>query len=182
MNKLFRQAPEANTGTERAAAVCHRLKGVSIEFLLIHSQEGGWTFPKGRLEPGETAWQAAQREAFEEAGVSGEIEQKPLTTFLYFKQVPPYLGVEYQVAAFLLLVEDVQPAQETGRTPTWFPAEEARAAILQTWQTSYPENGAMYAQELIRVIQLAVARVAGEAGEPAAVKSGEEEGKGHEPE
>ena len=152
MNTLINNAPELTPQPQRAAAVCYRRGGAYIEFLLIRSREGGWVFPKGGIEPGETPWQAAQREAFEEAGVSGETEHEPLTTFLYLKQRPPGPAVEYRVAAFLLRVEIVQGRPETGRLPSWFPAEAAQTAIMQEWSLKY-------AQELAYVIRLAVERL-----------------------
>jgi 8-oxo-dGTP pyrophosphatase MutT (NUDIX family) len=41
--------------------------------LIQHSQHGGWSFPKGWVEPGETPQQAAVREVEEESGVRAEI-------------------------------------------------------------------------------------------------------------
>ncbi|MEN9938421.1 MAG: hypothetical protein RLZZ387_5000 [Chloroflexota bacterium] len=41
--------------------------------LMIEDQYGRWTLPKGHLEPGEGAAEAAQRETEEETGVSGEL-------------------------------------------------------------------------------------------------------------
>ena len=40
--------------------------------LLQRSDDGTWNLPGGRIEPGETAWAAALREAREEAGWSPE--------------------------------------------------------------------------------------------------------------
>src|ERR1700683_5047142 len=66
---------------EQVAAVCYRLRGTTIEFLLVRTRGGGrWTFPKGSAEPGLTHAQAAALEAFEEAGVHGRIEATSFAT------------------------------------------------------------------------------------------------------
>jgi 8-oxo-dGTP pyrophosphatase MutT (NUDIX family) len=41
--------------------------------LLIHDKYGHWTLPKGHLKDGETEQAAAQREVFEETGLTGEL-------------------------------------------------------------------------------------------------------------
>jgi len=41
--------------------------------LIILDQYGQWTFPKGHLEPGERAPDAAIREVFEETGITGQL-------------------------------------------------------------------------------------------------------------
>ncbi|MFM7678140.1 MAG: NUDIX hydrolase [Roseiflexaceae bacterium] len=41
--------------------------------LIILDQYGKWTFPKGHLEPGERAPDAAIREVFEETGITGQL-------------------------------------------------------------------------------------------------------------
>ena len=60
-------------GEERAAGfVLFRSRFGTIEFLLLHHQDGGhWSFPKGRLEPGEGELEAALREVFEETAIEG---------------------------------------------------------------------------------------------------------------
>jgi 8-oxo-dGTP pyrophosphatase MutT (NUDIX family) len=50
--------------------------------LLVTSRRSGrWIFPKGAIEPDLTAWESAALEAFEEAGVRGEIEHAPFGTY-----------------------------------------------------------------------------------------------------
>lgn len=49
--------------------VFRRNKKNEIEFLLIQDGKDRWTIPKGHIEEGETAQQAAQREIGEEAGL-----------------------------------------------------------------------------------------------------------------
>ncbi|MDA8345198.1 MAG: NUDIX domain-containing protein [Thermaerobacter sp.] len=46
------------------------------EVLMIRDRFGRWTFPKGHLEPGETARQAAAREVLEETGVRAAISAR----------------------------------------------------------------------------------------------------------
>ena len=71
-------------GARIAAAVCHRRGADGIEFLLVRTSDGKkWTFPKGHVEPGEAPWEAAAREACEEAGAIGPPTRRALARYLY---------------------------------------------------------------------------------------------------
>jgi|ERR1043166_543373 8-oxo-dGTP pyrophosphatase MutT (NUDIX family) len=64
------------TGVEHeAGAVLVRFRSIEPELLLVttRSTREEWSFPKGHVEPGETAQEAAVREAREESGVVGEV-------------------------------------------------------------------------------------------------------------
>ena len=50
--------------------VFRRDKKGNVEMLLIQDHKDRWTIPKGHIEPGETAQQAAEREIGEEAGLN----------------------------------------------------------------------------------------------------------------
>jgi 8-oxo-dGTP pyrophosphatase MutT (NUDIX family) len=53
-----------------------------MAFLLVTSRRSGrWIFPKGAIEPDLTPWDSAALEAYEEAGVLGEIEQEPIGSY-----------------------------------------------------------------------------------------------------
>jgi 8-oxo-dGTP pyrophosphatase MutT (NUDIX family) len=59
----------------QAGGIAFRASGRDLSILLVTSkkQQGFWIFPKGHIEPGETAAQAGVRETEEEAGVTGEL-------------------------------------------------------------------------------------------------------------
>jgi 8-oxo-dGTP pyrophosphatase MutT (NUDIX family) len=113
----------------RAAAVCYRWQGKSLQFLLIQTAGGRWTFPKGRVEPEETPWQAAQREAFEEAGVRGSIKPELLTTYLHEKHTADRHSIRVMVSAYLLHAESGSDVAERERHPTWFDPDEAKRRL-----------------------------------------------------
>lgn len=56
-----------------------------------HSKHKGWDFPKGHIEIGESADQAAIREVEEETGVKAEITEKAgATEYFYFEEGPHF--------------------------------------------------------------------------------------------
>jgi 8-oxo-dGTP pyrophosphatase MutT (NUDIX family) len=57
----------------QAGAIAVRQRGKEPEVVLVRSRRtGDWIFPKGHIEDGESAGEAAVRELEEEAGVIGE--------------------------------------------------------------------------------------------------------------
>lgn len=53
-----------------AGGVIWRTVGESVEVVVVHrARYDDWSFPKGKLDPGETWEQAAVREVFEETGI-----------------------------------------------------------------------------------------------------------------
>lgn len=53
--------------------------------LVVNQNGNSWSLPKGRIELGETATEAAKREIYEESGVRDLILVKPLLTYKRFK-------------------------------------------------------------------------------------------------
>ena len=124
----------------QVAAVCYRRRGQSVEFLLVNTNGGGkWTFPKGMSEPSMSHSQAAEQEAWEEAGARGHIEPRHFHLYIHSKGVfwkPP--GVrEYVVKAFLMEVDELHPSHEPERNPTWFSPEEARKVLAKGREVKY---------------------------------------------
>jgi 8-oxo-dGTP pyrophosphatase MutT (NUDIX family) len=140
-------------GTERCeqvAAVCYRLRNAGIEFLLVKTRRGRWTFPKGGVEPRLTRAQAAALEAFEEAGVHGRIEEAPFAR--YSRRKRGNVHEPLVVHAYLCEVLGLDSPQEANRDRTWFSADNARRCLHED---RTPENGA----ELALVVDRAVARI-----------------------
>ena len=84
---------------------------------LVTSSNGKrWVIPKGLIEPGQTAGEAALQEAWEEAGLTGTLEPEPLGSFLYDK----WCGTCH-VVVFLMHVSDVAQNWPEGdlRQRTW---------------------------------------------------------------
>jgi 8-oxo-dGTP pyrophosphatase MutT (NUDIX family) len=68
------------------AALCYRVKNEKVQFCLVTSRRSGrWIVPKGWPMNGQTPMDAAATEAFEEAGVRGKIEPRPIGVFSYYK-------------------------------------------------------------------------------------------------
>jgi 8-oxo-dGTP pyrophosphatase MutT (NUDIX family) len=139
---------------EQVAAVCYRVRGAGVEFLLVRTRKGRWTFPKGGVESGLTHSQAAALEAFEEAGVHGRVEAAPFTRYRRGKRINMQEFGAGIVHAYLCEVLRLGTPQEPNRNRTWFSAEKAK---WQLRENRTPENGA----EMARVVDCAVARIQG---------------------
>jgi 8-oxo-dGTP pyrophosphatase MutT (NUDIX family) len=122
---------------DRVAAVCYRLADGSVQFKLVRTKGGYWTFPKGHIEEGEPPWRAAQREALEEAGVRGSIASEPLMMFPHEKRAPDGRRMELIVTAYLLHVESESGTPEPGRDPAWFPPEQAKQKLAEKRSPRY---------------------------------------------
>ncbi|MFQ5790928.1 MAG: NUDIX domain-containing protein [Acidobacteriota bacterium] len=119
--------------TKVVAAICYRQRGEDVEFLLVRTKSGRkWTFPKGHIKrrEREKPWEAAAREAREEAGVMGKPARSPLAHYLY-RAGPSKAPGEYLVAAYLLKVESQHRPEEAFRQPTWFSPRNACASLAE---------------------------------------------------
>jgi len=140
---------------EQVAAVCYRVRdGDEIEFLLVQTRGGRWTFPKGSSEPGLTHAQAAALEAFEEAGVHGRMEEAAFTRYTYRKRDSARNSgaAEMMVSAHLCEVLRLEAPEESNRNPTWFSADKAKLCFREDHASG---SGA----ELARVVARAVRRI-----------------------
>ena len=98
-----------------------RTDGASLRLLLVRSKKDPrlWVFPKGHIDPGETAAETAVRETHEEAGVTGELVGTTGRT-LAFQSGHEWVEVEY----FLVKFQN-EIASPEGRETVWLSPGEA---------------------------------------------------------
>jgi 8-oxo-dGTP pyrophosphatase MutT (NUDIX family) len=149
----MKSATTASSQRQVVAAVCFRILSTGVEFLLVRTRKGRWTFPKGGVDEGLTHAQSAALEAYEEAGVHGRVEEVPFTRYSVRKARYEEIDCEEIIHAHLCEVLRQGAPQELNRNPTWFTSQKAKRQLAQgrTEET---------AAELARVLDRAVARVA----------------------
>jgi 8-oxo-dGTP pyrophosphatase MutT (NUDIX family) len=134
LTRVLRRATRASTAV--AAAVPVRRRKGEVEFLLVRTSHGDrWTFPKGRVERGESMAQAAAREAREEAGITGTVRGAPLGVYRY---APSRNGAD-EVTAFLLDVRRDGLRAEGGRDPVWLSRKVALDRLVHGRADGYGE-------------------------------------------
>jgi 8-oxo-dGTP pyrophosphatase MutT (NUDIX family) len=109
-----------------ALPVRHTADG-GIEVLLITSRgTNRWIIPKGWPIKGKKRHEAAAREAWEEAGISGRVHKKPLGSYVYWKRRDAHFDL-CSVEVYLLDVEQQSYAwREKGqRKSIWVDLTEA---------------------------------------------------------
>ena len=108
----------------QAGAIAFKIADEGILILCVRAKKtpADWIFPKGHIEPGETAEVAARRELEEEAGVSGELVGPAGS--LDFQSGDEMVTVEY----YLIRFTDEVPRKET-REIRWCEYQEALALL-----------------------------------------------------
>jgi len=103
----------------------------AAQVLLVTSRETQrWVIPKGWPMKGRKPCDAAAQEAFEEAGVIGKIEKKPIGRYAYFKRRAITFDL-CEVEVFVLVVEKQAQAwpEQAQRRANWYAIEEAAKLV-----------------------------------------------------
>jgi 8-oxo-dGTP pyrophosphatase MutT (NUDIX family) len=117
-----------NTILHQAGVIAYRIVDGELRVLLMTSRETGrWIIPKGNIEPGATPRAAAEREAYEEAGVRGVAAATPHGFYTYFKRLGSGEQRAATVEVYLLRVtECLKKWPEKGeRRLSWVSTEAA---------------------------------------------------------
>ena len=105
-------------------------EGLPLYLLLRSSRNGLWGLPKGKLDPGETDWQAACRELSEETGITG------IEAFEKFEHTITYhfshgnIRIDKTVRYFLARVESQLAVISSEHSEFgWFTVQQAKEKI-----------------------------------------------------
>ena len=115
----------------QSGAIPYRHVDGEVVFLIITSRATGtWIFPKGGLMDGLSPTESAAQEAYEEAGVRGDIETTPAGSY---HTVKTRFGIELLASVQMYpleVVEQLDDWPEKGdRQRCWVTLDEARRRI-----------------------------------------------------
>lgn len=164
----------------QVAAVCYRQNGSGPEFLLVRTNRGRWTFPKGSIDAGLGAAKSAEREAWEEAGALGRVAGEPFHSYIGSKKQFCRVPQEFLVLAYLLEVTALESPQEAYRHPTWASPQEAYAMLAEGREARYASEFNGVIERALDLIQngsrgVGSRRQAPQSGAPKAAHGGLEE-------
>jgi 8-oxo-dGTP pyrophosphatase MutT (NUDIX family) len=98
---VSQMSPKVNKVFNQSGVIPYRIENGKVEVLLITSRDRqSWVMPKGGIPDGMSPPESAAKEAWEEAGVIGQVSHREIGTYTYRKQ-----GKNYQVKMYLLPVE-----------------------------------------------------------------------------
>ncbi|MCW9036089.1 MAG: histidine phosphatase family protein [Rhodospirillales bacterium] len=113
----------------QSSVVPYRIEAGNLEVLIVaSSKQKHWVIPKGIHDPGISAQASAANEAFEEAGVLGDVAEKMIGTYSY-----PKWDATCTVSVYPMKVTRVLPEEEweeSHRGRRWVSVEEAAGAVL----------------------------------------------------
>lgn len=113
-------------------ALCWRVKNGKVQVLLVTSRRRRrWILPKGWPMDGATPIQAAEREAWEEAGVSGKATSVCLGIFSYLKDLGEGEHLPCVVAVFPVKVKKHHAdwPEKSQRRRRWMSLKEAAKSV-----------------------------------------------------
>jgi 8-oxo-dGTP pyrophosphatase MutT (NUDIX family) len=122
----------SDRGAEQQYGALPWRRSKEVEILLITSRETRrWLIPKGWPIGGMSPAEAAAQEAFEEAGIRGDIHNVSVGSFNYEKKLKLNVSKLCRVAVFPLAVTDVLEnwPEADERQRRWLPADEAASLV-----------------------------------------------------
>jgi 8-oxo-dGTP pyrophosphatase MutT (NUDIX family) len=127
-------APPGQPPRLQVGALCWRRTPKGIRILLITSRDTGrWVIPKGWPMRHRSEAEAAAREAWEEAGLRGEVLDRSIGVYTYRKVLAPGRAIPCAVRVYPLEVREMlKQYPETGqRRAKWFAPDKAARRVLE---------------------------------------------------
>jgi 8-oxo-dGTP pyrophosphatase MutT (NUDIX family) len=108
-------------------------EGQRLVMLVTSRGTRRWVIPKGWAEKGVEPHAQAAREAYEEAGLEGEIGREPLATYRYAKRLGGKKTVPCKVTVFPLAVDRQLEdwPEKAQREARWFTPAEAATLVQE---------------------------------------------------
>ncbi|RUT31347.1 NUDIX hydrolase [Arsenicitalea aurantiaca] len=126
-------SPEPVSGDilpQQAGVVPYRMIEGRVAFLLITARRSGrWIFPKGAPMEGLQLWETGAREAFEEAGIEGEVEAEPVGSYRTRRSDAVRSLVEVQMYPMLVHRQLEEWPEKNQRHRHWATVREARRLL-----------------------------------------------------
>ncbi len=112
----------------QSAVIPYRQGEKGLEIMLITSRKKKrWVIPKGIAEPDMTPEDSAAKEAYEEAGIKGEVHSGVIGSYTYKKW-----GGTCTVKVYVMRVtEELQVWEEDFRDRSWLDLEEAAGRMTE---------------------------------------------------
>ena len=120
------EAIDQFTHYPQSGVIPFRIVNAEIEILLITTRSRKWTIPKGIIEDGMSATEAAIQEAYEEAGIQGKLHEISVGRYQYHKW-----GGTCEVEVFLMAVTQMLDhcPEDYFREREWRTIDDARAIV-----------------------------------------------------
>jgi 8-oxo-dGTP pyrophosphatase MutT (NUDIX family) len=103
--------------------------------------------PKGHVDPGESALQAAEREVREEAGVVGELVRELGEVRYWYRRDGQAIGKSVSFYLFRYLEGDVNDHDDEVEEARWILLSEAHAALTYQTERAMVERTLAYLQQ-----------------------------------
>ncbi|MBO6520001.1 MAG: NUDIX hydrolase [Rhodospirillales bacterium] len=115
----------------QSAVLAYSFEGGTPKVLMVTSRgRGRWVLPKGGIEEGQSAQEAAVAEAYEEAGIRGRVADSKIGTYTYSKVDQPE-KCAYHVRVYPMTVSHMSDdwPEKDQRDRTWMDFPSAANAV-----------------------------------------------------
>lgn len=138
MVKTHKKNPKKDKAIPGAGGVVFNAQG---KVLILEHRNGTWVFPKGHIDPGESALEAALREVEEEAGVSAQVLDSNLTELTHYRNAAKE---KRKIIWFLMTTSATKPVLREANFPggDFFSTEKAGHIL------SFPEDKRLFSRML----------------------------------